>query len=46
MQNNTIKLYKISLTCFDDKIYTQNNEYDGLALGYQRELIVKKQLSS
>ena len=26
---------KISLSCFDDKIYIQNNEYDGLALGYQ-----------
>ena len=34
--------YKISLTCFDDKIYIQNNEYDRLALGYQRELIGKK----
>ena len=37
--------YKISLTCFDDKIYIQNNEYDGLALGYQRELIGEKQFS-
>ena len=26
---------KISLTCFDDNIYIQNNGYDGLALGYQ-----------
>ena len=26
---------KISLSCFDDKIYIQNNVYDGLALGYQ-----------
>ena len=30
----TYKLNKISLPCFDDKIYIQNNEYDGLALGY------------
>ena len=27
---------KISLSCFDDKVYIQNNEYHGLALGYQR----------
>ena len=25
---------KISLSCFDDKIHIQNNEYDGLALGW------------
>ena len=25
---------KFSLSCFDDKIYILNNEYDGLALGY------------
>ena len=25
---------KISLTCFDDKVYIQNNGYNGLALGY------------
>ena len=31
----TYKINKISLPCFDDKIYIQNNEYDGLALGYQ-----------
>ena len=30
----TYKINKISLLCFDDKIYIQNNEYDGLALGY------------
>ena len=29
------EINKISLSCFDDKIYTQNNGYDGLALGYQ-----------
>ena len=23
------------LFCFDDKIHTKNNGYDGLALGYQ-----------
>ena len=25
-------IYEISLSCFDDKIYIQNNGYDGLAL--------------
>ena len=34
---------KISLSYFDDKIYIQNNGYDGLALGYEQ--IRKKQLS-
>ena len=29
------EINKISLSCFDGKIYIQNNEYDGLALGYQ-----------
>ena len=28
------EIRKISLSCFDDKIYIQNNGYDGLALGY------------
>ena len=26
---------KSSLFCLDDKRYIQNNEYEGLALGYQ-----------
>ena len=30
----TYEINKISLSCFDDKIYIQNNEYDGLVLGY------------
>ena len=30
----TYEINKISLYCFDDKIYIQNNGYDGLALGY------------
>ena len=30
----TYESNKISLSCFDDKIYIQNNGYDGLALGY------------
>ena len=30
------EINKISLSCFDDKIYTQNIGYDGLVLGYQR----------
>ena len=31
----TYEINKIYLLCFDDKIYIQNNGYDGLALGYQ-----------
>ena len=31
----TYGISKISLSCFDDKIYIQNNGYDGLVLGYQ-----------
>ena len=30
----TYEINKISLSCFDDKIYMQNNGYDRLALGY------------
>ena len=30
----TYEINKISLSCFDDKMYIQNNGYDGLALGY------------
>ena len=30
----TYKINKISLSCFDDNIFIQNNRYDGLALGY------------
>ena len=30
----TYEINKISLSCFDDKIYIQNNRYDGLGLGY------------
>ena len=37
------EINKVSLSCFDDKIYIQNNGYDGLALGYQSYL--EKQLS-
>ena len=29
----TYETKKTSLSCFDDKIYIQNNGYDGLALG-------------
>ena len=32
----TYETKKILFACFDDKIYIQNNGYDGLALGYQR----------
>ena len=35
-KDNTIRTYvinKISLSCFDKKVYIQNNGYDGLALG-------------
>ena len=31
----TYEINKISLSCFDDKIYIQNNGRDGLALGYK-----------
>ena len=31
----TYEINKISLPCFDDKIYIQNNGYDVLAFGYQ-----------
>ena len=31
----TYEINKISLSCFDYKIYIENNGYDGLALGYQ-----------
>ena len=31
----TYEIIKISLPCFDDKIYIQNNGCDGFALGYQ-----------
>ena len=31
----TYEINKISLSCFDDKMYLQNNGYGGLALGYQ-----------
>ena len=36
-KDHTIGAYeinKIILSCFDDKIYIPNNEYDGPALGY------------
>ena len=31
----TYEINKISLSCFDDKIYIKDNEYYGLALGCQ-----------
>ena len=31
----TCEIKKTSLACFDDKIYNQNNGFDGLALGYR-----------
>ena len=31
----TYEISKISLSCFDNKIWIQNNGYNGLALGYQ-----------
>ena len=29
----TYEIIKTSLSCFDDKMYIQNNGYDGLSLG-------------
>ena len=29
----TFEINKFSLSCFDDKVYSLNNGYDGLALG-------------
>ena len=31
----TNEINKISLSCFDDKIYIENKGYDGSAFGYQ-----------
>ena len=31
----TYKINAISLSCFIDKLYIQNNVYDEIALGYQ-----------
>ena len=31
----TYEIKKISLSCFEEKIYFQNNGYNGLAHGYQ-----------
>ena len=31
----THEMNKISLSCFADKTYIQNNGYDALAVGYQ-----------
>ena len=33
-RTTTYEMNKISLSCFDDKIYFQSNGYDRLALGY------------
>ena len=30
----TYEINEISLLCFDDKIYVQNNGYNGLAISY------------
>ena len=34
-RTGTYEINKILLSFFGEKIYIQNNEYDGLALGYQ-----------
>ena len=38
----TYEINKISLSCFDDKTYIQNNGYEGLALGYKKQLSIQK----
>ena len=42
----TYEINKISLSCFDDKTYIQNNGYDGLALGitvnYEKTVSIQK----
>ena len=39
--SKTHEISNIFLSCFDDKICIQNNEYDGLALGYYSYLLKK-----
>ena len=34
----TYEINKITLSCFDDKIYIQDNGYGGSALGYYKYL--------
>ena len=34
-RTGTYEINKIYLSCFGEKIYIQNNGYDGLALAYQ-----------
>ena len=36
-RTGTFEINKMSLSCFDDKGYIQNNGYDGLTFGYQSE---------
>ena len=50
-RKGTYDIIKISLSCFDDKIYIQNNRYDGLALGIRdnykkkdRFIVIQKSL--
>ena len=31
----TYEISKVSLSCFDEKIYIQNSRHDGLALGHK-----------
>ena len=33
----TYEINKISLSSFNDKLFIQNNGYDGLAIGYSRQ---------
>ena len=34
-RTGTYEINKNLLSCFDDKVYIQNNGYDGSVLGYQ-----------
>ena len=44
-RKGTYEINKISLSCFDEKIYIKNSGYDGLSLFFSSSVNYKKQLS-